>query len=171
MIAEDVTETVNSRECRAKATELGADMNWRPEEMAEPPRQDDRGPACDLPTEVALLSQQMHAVREDVGGVRRALESVSETLSKIALVEERQQQASRTIDRLFGAIEKVATDAARSIEKLTGTATGAIEKLDARIQKLERTDELNKRTNAWVDRAVWAALSGLATLAITKFLS
>ncbi|TSE34713.1 hypothetical protein Tchar_01217 [Tepidimonas charontis] len=72
--------------------------------------------------------------------MRAAIERMSEAVTRLALVEERQAAASTAIDRI-----------AQSLEKL-----------DERLRRLEVAEPMQAKATEWVQSALWA----LATAAV-----
>lgn len=85
---------------------------------------------------LAVFSAKLDALHDDVGAIKTALSKLSEAITKLALVEERQAQASSAIERAFTTLDRVES-------RLT-----AVE----RDQNLRRSVE--DSTAKWVDRAV-----------------
>lgn len=96
-------------------------------------------------SDMAVLSQRLETLHEDVGEVKSALKALSEAITKLALVEERQSQTSQALERAFIAIERI----------------------ENRISKLERVSADHRRFNIWVDRAIWA-LAAAAAMFVAK---
>lgn len=83
---------------------------------------------------VSVLSTRLESLHQDVGEIKSAMNNLSAAITKLALVEERQAAANAALERAFGAIAKI----------------------EERLVVLERADAHNKRTNKYVDSAVWA---------------
>lgn len=98
----------------------------------------------------ALLGMRLDALHGDVGEIKSTLKSLSDAIMKLALVEERQAQASAAIERAFGSVARV--DA-----KVSAT--------EKRLVELEKVVPAYDRTSQWVDRAVWAGLGLLGMYA------
>ena len=90
--------------------------------------------------DTALLAAKLSALHEDVGEVKAALRELSDAITKLALVEERQSQTSSALERAFIAIEKIET----------------------RLSMLERVQPEARRAARWLDRALWAAAAAVA---------
>lgn len=97
-------------------------------------------------SDMAVLSQRLETLHEDVGEVKTALKALSEAITKLALVEERQSQTSQALERAFIAIERI----------------------EARVAKLEGSSAENRRINIWVDRAIWALAAAAAMFMVKK---
>lgn len=81
-----------------------------------------------------VYAMRLQSLHEDIGEIKVALTKLSEAITKLALVEERQTQASQALERAFKTIEKI----------------------EARITSLEHKNIFNTFSNKWVDRAVTA---------------
>lgn len=99
-----------------------------------------------MPTEQDVLSMKLSVLHEDVGEIKQALGKLSDAVTKLALVEERQTQATASMDRLFKSIEK----------------------LDARVDLLEKAQPDVQRAALWLDRITWAAVAGVAIFVASK---
>lgn len=93
------------------------------------------------PDPLALSLARMESLHSDVGEIKTALKDLTQAITKLALIEERQSQASLALERAFMAMSK----------------------LEDRVQELERSEPANARTSEWVDRVVWSA-AGLAAM-------
>ena len=82
---------------------------------------------------------------------------MTDAITKLAVVEERQ-----AADRQ--ALERVSNSIAKAEEKLSG----AIIKLDERLDKLEAAAPETSKTNARVESAVWAAAAAAVSIAANK---
>ncbi len=91
-------------------------------------------------SDMAVLSQRLETLHEDVSEVKFALKTLSDAITKLALVEERQSQTSLALERAFVAIERI----------------------EIRLSKLEVASMDNRRINVWVDRAIWAFVAAAA---------
>ena len=85
--------------------------------------------------ENAILATRLDTLHADVGEIKDALKSLSEAITKLALVEERQAQTSQALERAFKAIERV----------------------EIRLAAVESIAGNSRRTTVWVDRAMWSA--------------
>lgn len=97
-------------------------------------------------SDMAVLSQRLETLHEDVGEVKTALKALSEAITKLALVEERQSQTSLALERAFIAIERIET----------------------RLAKLEQASVENRRFNIWLDRAIWSMAAAAAMFVAKK---
>ena len=90
---------------------------------------------ADAVVRVERITHHIQRIREDQHAMRAAIERMSEAVTRLALVEERQSAASTAIERLVQALEKV----------------------DERLRRLEVADPMQTKATEWVQSAVWAA--------------
>ncbi len=83
-------------------------------------------------SEDSVLSVKLEMLHTDVVDVKTALTKLSEAITKLALVEERQSQTAEAMERAFKAIGKI----------------------EDRLSSLEQSAPKAKETSAWVDRFV-----------------
>lgn len=93
-----------------------------------------------------LLASDIHHIRSDQNSMRSAIERMSEAVARLALIEERQSSASHAIERIIGMLTK----------------------LDERVRQLEIAEPLQQKSSEWVDKALWAALTGAIAFIIGK---
>ena len=91
--------------------------------------------------QLTLSLARMESLHSDVGEIKAALKDLTQAITKLALIEERQAQASLALERAFVAMSK----------------------LEDRVQELERSEPAHSRTSEWVDRAVWST-AGVAAM-------
>lgn len=96
-----------------------------------------------------VLTVKLEALHTDVTEVKSALNKLSEAITKLALVEERQAQTADALERAFKAIGKI-EDRLTSMEKTYAE------------QKPQYTEVAK-----WVDRGL-VALAGAGTVLIAK---
>ena len=84
---------------------------------------------------IERLTYHIQHIREDQHAMRAAIERMSEAVTRLALVEERQASASTAIERLVQSLEK----------------------LDERLRRLEVSEPVQAKAAEWVQSAVWAA--------------
>lgn len=95
-----------------------------------------------------LLTLKLEHLHQDVGGMKSALKDLTEAVAKLALVEERQTNASQAMARAFAQLEK----------------------LEARVAELERAAPDAKRVTTWIYAAIGAVIvaGALAALGFKK---
>lgn len=84
---------------------------------------------------IERLTHHIQRIREDQHAMRAAIERMSEAVTRLALVEERQSAASTAIERI-----------AQSLEKL-----------DERLRRLEVAEPMQAKAAEWVQSVLWAA--------------
>ena len=89
---------------------------------------------------IERITHHIQRIREDQHAMRAAIERMSEAVTRLALVEERQAAASTAIDRL-----------AQSLEKL-----------DERLRHLEVAEPMQAKATEWVQAALWALATAAA---------
>jgi DNA repair ATPase RecN len=92
-----------------------------------------------------ILTVKLEALHTDVSEIKSALDKVSEAITKLALVEQQQNQIASSLERAFRAIGKV-EDRLAALEQATPTVT---------------------ETAKWVDRGL-VALAGAGAVLIGK---
>lgn len=91
----------------------------------------------DIPTtDVALLSAKLQTLHIDVSDIKGSLKDLAVAINKLALVEERLSNATAAQERSFKALEK----------------------LEERIDELEKKTINTDNTSKWIDRGLIAAL-------------
>ena len=96
--------------------------------------------------DTALLAAKLGALHDDVSEIKAALTKLSDAITKLALVEERQTQAAAALERAFTAIEKI----------------------ERRLASLEQVQPEQKRTAKWLERAVVAIVAAVAAMFAKK---
>lgn len=96
-----------------------------------------------------ILELKLHALHEDVGEVKTALNKLSEAITKLALVEQQQSQIAASLERAFKAIGKI-EDRLTTLEQQNAAA-------------LPQQNEMAK----WIDRGI-VALAGAGGVLILK---
>jgi len=92
-----------------------------------------------------ILTVKLEALHSDVSDIKSALDKVSEAITKLALVEQQQNQIASSLERAFKAISKL-EDRLVSLEQATPTVTD---------------------TAKWVDRGL-VALAGAGAVLVGK---
>ena len=101
---------------------------------------------ADAVVRIERITHHIQRIREDQRAMRAAIERMSEAVTRLALVEERQTTASSAIDRL-----------AQSLEKF-----------DERLRHLELAEQTQARTAAWAQAALWALAAAAAAFIAKK---
>ena len=100
------------------------------------------------PTSDALLHKvvaRLDNLHSDIGDMKSTMRELTAAVTRLALIEERQAQATQSLERAF-----------KEIEKCWG-----------RIEALEREQPMQRQTSQWVIAAVYGA-AGLAVMFVAK---
>lgn len=92
---------------------------------------------------VQIIAIKLDGLHSDVSDLKEVLREMSQAVAKLAVIDERQSQASQSLERAFVAIEKV----------------------EARLGRLEQAAPLQKQTSRWVEMAVL----GIVVIAVEYF--
>lgn len=90
----------------------------------------------ECPSDITVLSTRIQTLHSDVSDIKGTLKDLTAAINKLALVEERLSNATAAQERSFKAIEK----------------------LEERIDDLERKTVASDSTNKWLDRGLVAVL-------------
>lgn len=85
-------------------------------------------------SESNVLAVKLDMLHTDVVDMKTALNELSKSITKLALVEERQAQTAEALERAFKAIGKI----------------------EDRLSTLEQSAPKSKETSVWVDRFILA---------------
>ena len=96
---------------------------------------------------LAVLSHKVDSLHHDVSDMKTALKDVANALNKLTLVEERQSQANANQKRMSDKLDKI----------------------ELRLDELEKADISHNRAANWVYNAVWGA-AGLLVMYVAKML-
>ena len=91
---------------------------------------------CSPASDVNLLSAKLHTLHTDVSDIKGTLKDLTAAINKLALVEERLSNTTAAQERSFKAIER----------------------LEERIDELEKKNINADNTSKWLDRGLVAAL-------------
>lgn len=89
-------------------------------------------------SEMSVLSTRLEVLHEDVSEIKSSMNLLTEAITKLALIEERQAVANNSLDRAFAIMDN----------------------LEKRIASLEVQAPKNQTTNLWVDRIVMFIVGG-----------
>ena len=81
-----------------------------------------------------VLKVKLEVLHSDVVEVKTALNELSKAITKLALVEQQQNQTAQALERAFKAISKI----------------------EDRLSNLEQAQPKTKETSEWVDRIILA---------------
>lgn len=105
-----------------------------------------------------VLTVKLESLHKDVGEVKVALNRLSDAITKLALVEQQQNQLTAALERAFKAIGKLEDNVSREIEDL-----------DTRVSTIERSQPYLTETSKWVDRGLVALAGASVTLFAKAF--
>lgn len=83
-----------------------------------------------------ILATRLEVLHNDVSEIKDALKTLSDAITKLALVEERQTETTKALERCFKGLEK----------------------LEVRVAAVERVTVNASRTSQWVDKVVLGAV-------------
>lgn len=92
------------------------------------------------------------------------MDKLTEAITKLAVIEEKQTTDRQALERAFMAIQKTDERCSSMFEK----CVEKLEKLEGRVDTLEQIAPSSIQTNEWVTRALWAAAALGATLLAGK---
>jgi response regulator RpfG family c-di-GMP phosphodiesterase len=95
---------------------------------------------------IATLARDVQHIRSDQEAMKSAIERMSEAVTRLAIIEERQAASSHAIERVMATVEKI----------------------DERVRALEKAETIQNRTAEWIERAMWAAASAAAVFVAHK---
>ncbi len=98
-----------------------------------------------MANETDVLAVRLSALHEDVGEIKTALGKLSDAITKLALVEQNQNMTAEALERAFKAIERI----------------------EYRLDAIERAQPKNTSTSIWVDRGL-VALACAGAMAIAR---
>lgn len=94
---------------------------------------------------IQVIAARLDNLHEDVSGMRDVLRELASAVTKLAVIEERQTQSAQALERAFKVLEKVET----------------------RLDTIEKSQPLQQQATDWVKAGVWAAVC-VVTLFIAK---
>ena len=98
-----------------------------------------------MANETDILAVRLSALHEDVSEIKTALGKLSDAITKLALVEQNQTMTAEALERAFKAIERI----------------------EYRLDAIERAQPKNTSTSIWVDRGL-VALACAGAMAIAR---
>lgn len=90
-------------------------------------------------TDTGVLAAKIEMLHSDIVDMKDAIAQLSQAITKLAIVEERQAQTAEALERAF---------------KLIG-------KIEDRMSELEKAQPKAKETSAWVDRFILWSVMGV----------
>ena len=98
-------------------------------------------------TEIALLTNKVESLHEDMSEMKTVMRDIANALTKLAIIDERQEKMSETQGRIFRVLDNHAE----------------------RINELEKDDRRQSLAVNWVFGATWAA-AGAFGMVVLKVL-
>lgn len=102
------------------------------------------------------MSDDRDSLRVEIGVIRRSLEEVHGTMTKVAAALERLTRLEERHAHTASALER---------------AFSAISKIENRLAALERLQPMQKLTTHWVINGVWAAAGVVGAMIVNKILT
>ena len=99
---------------------------------------------------IERLTHHIQRIREGQDEMRQTLNKLAEAVSKLAVIEERQNQDRQAVERAFAAIADLAKHLDASVDRIMER----IERGENRLIELERSDSLNKQARYWLFGAI-----------------
>jgi hypothetical protein len=85
---------------------------------------------------IQVIASKLDNLHSDVSDLKDVMREMSSAVSKLAIIDERQSQASQTVERMFVAIEK----------------------MEVRLTALERSQPIQQLVANWVTAGLWAVV-------------
>jgi hypothetical protein len=98
-------------------------------------------------TEIVVLTHKVESLHSDMNEMKVVMRDVASALTKLALIDERQSKMLETQERIFKLLDR----------------------LDVRVDILEKNEGKQNQATTWVFAAVWGA-AGLLAMYIAKML-
>lgn len=95
---------------------------------------------------IQVIASRLDNLHDDVAGMGVVLKELANAVAKLAVIEERQTQSAQALERAFKVLEKV----------------------EGRLDALEKAQPLQQQSADWVGKAVWAAVAVAATFVAKK---
>jgi phage gpG-like protein len=96
---------------------------------------------------IAVLTNKVESLHEDMSEMKLVMRDIAAALTKLAIIDERQEKMSETQSRIFKLLDNH----------------------DGRIVALEKDDSHQKVAVDWVYKAVWAMV-GVAAMYVAKLM-
>lgn len=102
-------------------------------------------------------------IAHKVGRMEQSMDKLTEAITKLAVIEEKQSADRQALERAFMAIQKSDERCQLLFEK----TVEKLEKIEGRIDVLETAAPESKQTSEWVKGAMYGA-AGLAAMFVAK---
>lgn len=91
-------------------------------------------------TDIGVLSAKLQTLHTDVADIKGSIKELTSAINKLALVEERISNAVAAQERTFKALEK----------------------MEERVERLEKAQVIDDNTSKWIDRGIVAFVGAAA---------
>lgn len=95
---------------------------------------------------LATLTAKLSTMHADMSEIKSSVKDLTQAVTKLALIEERQVQSSQEMSRIFKTLEKH----------------------DDRLSELEIAASNAARTSGWVDKALWSIAAAACVFVAAK---
>jgi DNA repair exonuclease SbcCD ATPase subunit len=106
----------------------------------------------------------MEMIAHKVVSMERSLDKLTEAITKLAIIEERQSTDRAALERAFAAIQAAEERSAKAFEK----AIAELKTIEGRVDVLEQAAPMTAQTSQWVKTAVWSAAAAAAVYAAKR---
>lgn len=113
---------------------------------------------------IEVMSHNIQRMREDMGDLRAVVGKLTDAVTKLAVVEERQIADRVALERAFLAIQKADERCTAMFEK----CVEKMERTEGRVDVLEQAAPMQAQTSQWIMTAVWAVVAAAAMYAAKK---
>lgn len=113
---------------------------------------------------IEVMAHNIKRMREDMGELRAVVSKLTDAVTKLAVVEERQVADRAALERAFTAIQKSDERCTAMFEK----CSNKMERIESRVDVLEQAAPMQAQTSQWIINAVWACVAVVAMFAATK---
>jgi hypothetical protein len=103
---------------------------------------------------IEVVATRLDALHGDVQDLKTSQREMTSAFQKLLVIEERQTEASASLERAFVALAKTSND---------------VDAVEKRVDSLERDAPMQKQTSNWVVSAVWGAAILAVTIIAKKF--
>jgi prefoldin subunit 5 len=110
------------------------------------------------------IDPTIEMIAHKVVNMERSLDKLTEAITKLAVIEEKQTTDRAALERAFMAIQKSDERCTMMCDKIIEK----LEKLEARTDTLETAAPSLQKTNHWVENAMWAAASFAVYVVVSK---
>lgn len=103
---------------------------------------------------IEVVATRLDALYGDMQDLKTSQREMTSAFQKLLVIEERQTEASASLERAFVALAKTSND---------------VDAVEKRVDSLERDAPMQKQTSNWVVSAVWGAAILAVTIIAKKF--